>query len=70
MGDWIINFPYTRRTKKLLTRDSVINLLEKQMSSLNDEGLELVALAVKSEQIKRQKPSAPDRHYIGGNDAA
>lgn len=70
MGDWIIDFPYERRTKKLLTRDAMINLMEKQIQSLNDDGLEVMAMVVKSEQQKRMNPRPLSRHYIGDNDAA
>ena len=70
MGDWIIDFPYTRRTKKLFTRDAMINLMEKQIQSLNDDGLEVMAMVVKSEQQKRMNPRPLSRHYIGDNDAA
>lgn len=54
--NWVIDFPYTRRTGKFLTLDALIFLIEKQMQSLNDEGLEAFALVIENEKIKRAKP--------------
>jgi hypothetical protein len=50
---WVLDFRYKN---KLVTEDFIRNLIEKQIQSLSDKGIEMFSAALYAEAKKRAKP--------------